>query len=234
MIDAYNFVHLALLAAGGEVKGRTMLQKKVYFMGILCECLDDLGYEPHFYGPFSAEVEGAVDRLRGLGFADQTITNWGFDHKGFERNRYDLKLNKDGRDVAEDKKRNFPELWKKLIHAEGILKSLGRVDYMGLSFAAKTYFMALRKGRPVTPDELCEYAKNFAWKVSNQQISEAIKLLEKMHLAKPAAKPPCERCVATDPDLPKYPAEVRDVLRSVLKLKQQKTASIEEDDILEA
>lgn len=189
MINTYDFVHLALLAAGGEVKGRTMLQKRVYFMGILCNCLEELGYEAHYYGPFSAEVEGAVDRLRGLGFADQTITNWGFDHRGFERNRYDLKLNKDGVEVAKEKKKQHAGIWERMERAEKVLKTLGRVDYMQLSLAAKTYYMARKKGRPVTPDELSEYANSFAWKVTQEQINDAVKLLEKMKLAEHTTKP---------------------------------------------
>jgi len=55
-MNTYDFVHLALYAMGGEIRGKTKLQKTIYFLGRLSNHIDELGYNPHFYGPYSSEV----------------------------------------------------------------------------------------------------------------------------------------------------------------------------------
>jgi uncharacterized protein YwgA len=37
------------------MRGRTLLQKKLYFVSALSR--EDFGYEPHYYGPYSTVVE---------------------------------------------------------------------------------------------------------------------------------------------------------------------------------
>ena len=61
-MDVKDFVQLSLLAMGGQIQGKTNVQKKVYFLGLITDCLDDLGYRAHFYGPYSDEVaDGDLD-----------------------------------------------------------------------------------------------------------------------------------------------------------------------------
>ena len=100
-MDLRDFVALTMLAAGGEVQGKTKLQKLVYFMGVLSEQLDELGYRPHFYGPYSDEVAYAIGQLCGIGVVDQNETEWGYDRRGFEVKRYDYRLNEAGKQYAE-------------------------------------------------------------------------------------------------------------------------------------
>ena len=67
-MSPYDFVHLSFLAVGDEIHGRTKLQKTVYFLGVLSNKLSELGYRPHFYGPYSDAVASSVNRLKSLGF----------------------------------------------------------------------------------------------------------------------------------------------------------------------
>ncbi len=76
-MNTYDFVHLTLAAMGGEIQGRTKLQKTVYFLGVITDSLDGLGYRPHFYGPYSFEVADAIDQLKSLGFVDQNVATAG-------------------------------------------------------------------------------------------------------------------------------------------------------------
>ena len=64
-MNTYNFVHLTLHALGGQVRGKTKLQKMVYFAGILTGAIEELGYRPHYYGPYSSEVTDAMGRFAG-------------------------------------------------------------------------------------------------------------------------------------------------------------------------
>ena len=181
-MDLRDFVALTLLAAGGEIQGNTKLQKLVYFMGVLTEQLDELGYRAHFYGPYSDAVAYAVGQLRSIGAVDQNETEWGYDRRGFEVKRYDYRLNVPGRKYAEGLVKRNRELWDKIRHAIEVYNRSGDLDYMALSIAAKTYFMlGQRKGKS-RMQELAGLAPRFGWSVSPEQIKDAAAYLEKLGL----------------------------------------------------
>src|ERR1039458_3843717 len=103
-MNTYDFVHLVLYASGGNIQGRTKLQKTVYFVGALTGSLPNLGYRAHYYGPFSGEVVAAVKELQGLGFLQQSsATSGSVDPDGFEVARYDYSLTPEGRQIAQEK-----------------------------------------------------------------------------------------------------------------------------------
>jgi len=150
-MDTYDFVHLSLHALGGQVSGRTKLQKLMYFAGILTEMIPELGYRPHYYGPYSAEVAGAVDRVRGLGFVDLNMTRaTAVDPLGFEVARSDFTLNDEGKRMVEAKARHDPKMWSKIQTAVARLKNASTADYVHLSIAAKIFFMLGEKKETIS------------------------------------------------------------------------------------
>ncbi len=184
-MNTYDFVHLALHAMGGEIAGKTKLQKTVYFLGVMTECLEELGYGAHYYGPYSAEVAEGADRLVALGFVDVSVSGaWGVDARGFEVARYDYKLNEEGKRVAEQKKLRFPNVWKSIESAAEKLRTGGDRHYMNLSLAAKIHFMLGKKEGEATLDELCELAEDFGWSVSQDQADEAATFLKSLGLVR--------------------------------------------------
>lgn len=185
-MNSYDFVHLTLAVMDGELKGRTKLQKTVYFLGVMTDSLGDLGYRAHFYGPYSDDVADAVDQLKSLGFVDQNVASGGaFDASGFEVARYDYALTAQGKAVAEQKKQQYPQEFKKMRDAAAILKKAKSEDYVQLSVAAKTYFMlGERKGNASSLDDLAHVAGKFGWSVTNEQVKEAAQYLKKLGLMK--------------------------------------------------
>lgn len=182
-MNPVDFVHLALLAVGGEIKGSTKLQKTIYFLGVLTDKLDDLGYRPHFYGPYSEVVADAVDQLKSLGFVDREVRGGvGVDERGFEVCRFDHRLTPDGRAVAEGDRRRHQDLWIKLENAGELLKRAPNIDYVKLSVAAKTYFMLGERRGNANLEELTNLAKKFGWSVTPQEVREAARYLEKLNL----------------------------------------------------
>lgn len=187
-MNTYDFVHLSLLAMGGSIRGKTKLQKTMYFLGKLSGCMDELGYRPHYYGPYSPDIAEAADRLRSLGFLNQTVSTGGWvDSHGFEVARYDFSLNEDGCRVAKAKARRESKLWKKLTQAADTLKKAGDVDYVELSIAAKTDFMLRKKGKAKI-DELVKLAGAFGWTVKKPEVAKAAKFLESLDLVEIAAQ----------------------------------------------
>jgi uncharacterized protein len=183
MMEAYDFVQLTLLAMGGEIKGKTKLQKTVYFLGLMTGCLEDLGYRPHFYGPYSNDVADAMSRLKTIGAVDQNVRGGGaVDKSGFEVCRYDFSLNDEGKELASETTSHNSELWKKLAAAAEAFKKVGDLDYMELSVAAKTYFMLGEKKGRATQAELAHLARRFGWEVTPDQIREALRYLGNLGL----------------------------------------------------
>jgi uncharacterized protein YwgA len=184
-MNAYDFVHLALYALGDEVRGKTKLQKTIYFLGILSGSKDDLGFRPHFYGPYSAEVSDAVAHLRSLGFVDQNVSSWGSkDEAGFEVARYDFRLNDEGRSAADTKARKYPDELRRLRDAVEKFERMKDQDYEKLSIAAKTYFMLGEKRGKAGKEELARLAQKFGWSVNPDQVSEAARFLESLGLVR--------------------------------------------------
>ncbi|MCK6457692.1 MAG: hypothetical protein L6Q92_14325 [Phycisphaerae bacterium] len=178
-----DFVHLTLLALGGKISGKTNLQKKVYFLGLLTGKLEELGYRPHYYGPYSESVATAVEDLKTVGFVDQNVTStFGIDDMGFERRRYDYTLTPDGLQLAKAKKNELPEDWNKLEEAVRVLNRAGERDYMKLSIAAKTYFLLGQEKKATTQDELARLAPRFGWRVSREEIVQAAEYLKALGL----------------------------------------------------
>ncbi|MGB2988124.1 MAG: hypothetical protein WBE26_19830 [Phycisphaerae bacterium] len=181
-MNAYDFVHLAFLAVGGEIRGKTRLQKTIYFLGVLTKSVDELGFHAHYYGPYSEEVADAMGRLTVLGFVDQNVVGGGAVNEfGFEVARYDYRLNEDGRAIAEWKAKQHPDEMQKLRDAAEKLKWAGDLDYMKLSVAAKTYFMLETKER-ATMAELTKQARRFGWRVSEDEVRKAGEYLSQLGL----------------------------------------------------
>lgn len=180
----YDFVHLTLLAVGGEIRGRTKLQKTVYFLGILTKSLDELGYRPHYYGPYSDAVASAVNRLKALGFVQQSSLHTGtLSDAGFEIARHDFKLTDEGEKIAREKADSNPEAWRTLHDAAARFKQAGDVDYMKMAVAAKTFFVLSEKGKPATVAELSESAKALAWNMQPAEVLDSVKFLQSLGLA---------------------------------------------------
>jgi uncharacterized protein YwgA len=186
-MSAYDFVHLALLSLKGEVRGSTKLQKTMYFLGVLTGTLDELGYRPHYYGPYSDTVAAAINRLKALGFVQESSLHTGaVNEDGFEITRKDFSLTDQGRTIAQQKADQNPSVWKKIEQAVNRFKTAGEIDYMKMSVAAKTYFILSNKGKPATAMELAESAKSLGWNPKPVEISESIGFLKGLGLLKAA------------------------------------------------
>jgi uncharacterized protein YwgA len=184
-MSPYDFVHLSLHAMGGEIRGKTKLQKTIYFLGLFSNMVDDLGYRAHYYGPYSADVAGAAQQLRALGFAVQTACGVGsVDSAGFEVARHDLCLTEEGTRMAKAKAAQNPQEWARISNAAKKLQAAKELDYMKLSIAAKTYFMMDRKKQAVPLGDLVPVAQQFGWSVTTEQIQEAAQFLEAVGLVK--------------------------------------------------
>jgi uncharacterized protein YwgA len=179
-----DVVLLAYKAFGGTMHGRTILQKRVYFLSV---CLrEDLGYEAHYYGPYSGEVATANAEMKSLGFLVEFPLGYGVDRRGFEMARYDCKLTEAGSRLAEKKSAANPQLWERIEGASKIIIDAGNLNYMELSIAAKVYYILIHLKRKATLADISEMLPRFGWSVSKEELQKAALFLEKTGLVKHA------------------------------------------------
>jgi uncharacterized protein len=189
IMTTYDFVHLVIHASGGNIQGRTKLQKIIYFVGALTGSLDELGYRPHYYGPYSAEVSGAVQELRDLKFLAQTESGvYAIDGQGFEIVRYDYVLTEEGKEVAEEKKAKYPSEWTAILKAVEKVNSANVQDYVRLAIASKAFLLTKQAGKVLSPDALRAKTSEKGWGVTPEQYKEALKFLDDVGLNPIAAK----------------------------------------------
>jgi hypothetical protein len=173
-MTAYDFLHLTFLAVGGEIRGRTKVQKTVYFLGVLSDFL-----------PYSDAISEALIILKAREFLAESVHSAGaIGSRGFEIARHDFRLTEEGRKIAEQKAKANPVVWRKMQDVAARFKKAGDTDYMRMSVASKTYFMLQKAGKPASPKQLSESAKELGWEATAEDIKESISFLEKLGLVK--------------------------------------------------
>jgi uncharacterized protein YwgA len=178
---------LAYDAFGGKICGKTKLQKKLYFISIMLRW--DLGYGPHYYGPYSADVANSNQELKSLGYVTESIASAGaYNDQGFEVTRHDFTLTEDARTILDAKKRRNADAWTQIESAAARLTAAGDLSYLELSVAAKAYFLLNENGSPARTDELVNMARKFGWSVTEQEVTKAVEFLKRLDLAT-AAQP---------------------------------------------
>ena len=62
-MNSTDFLLSVIAAFGGRVDGRTLLQKRAYFVSLLSDIDPGLNFDAHYYGPYSATVDNTLGRL---------------------------------------------------------------------------------------------------------------------------------------------------------------------------
>lgn len=181
-----DFVLQTIAAFNEKIEGKTLLQKRVYFVGVLTNSLPRLGYRAHFYGPYSGAVDVAVGRLCTLDFVSQKVENIPVSNNGLEVKRHSFYLTLDGKEIAVSKKDS--EAGLNLSHAikaaSARISEAGDLNTFAISIAAKTHFLLQERGGEGYTTEVAEMAKNFNWNITPSQVEEAAKFLAKLELVK--------------------------------------------------
>ena len=61
--------------ASKAVQGRTLLQKRIYFLSVLAN--EDFGFRPHYYGPYSSHVSTSLSALVEADLVEETRIGYG-------------------------------------------------------------------------------------------------------------------------------------------------------------
>ena len=174
---------LILLVIGSEnnksLQGRTTLQKKLYFLSVLKEI--DLGFGPHYYGPYSSWVAENLDILVSARFLKEVTETFPTERNIFgEIRRHTYSLTPDGDTVMEEIKKEAGYTdWKQALDKLNRQESAN--DFNTLSIAAKVYYIVNRQGKTTT-EQIQEIAKEYDWDIDDSQIENVRSFLEDLSL----------------------------------------------------
>ena len=184
-MDIDDLVLAVVEASGGEIKGRTLLQKLGYFISEIMDL--DAGYEPHYYGPYSEAVASVIHSQVSRGLLEETMSlAGGFVGHDFARKLYRYKLVERGRKALEWRKEQ-PGAKEEFQRAKGIVGKImkDKPSYEVLSWAATLYLVLLQQGgspprgaaRPLA-------AGNFNWQMNEDEMQAGLDLLTNVGLVK--------------------------------------------------
>lgn len=167
----------------GEVEGKTLLQKVVYFLN------EKLGlgirFIPYYYGPYSKEVADALEELKSMGMIEEQVESYSdrWLHL-FESRLFRYIINKFGFKFAELVEERHRAEAKKIKDVIEEINTIFQNNAKLLSIAGKMFIILRKKGKPMTPQDILEEAKVLNWEISEEEAQESINLLEKMKLIK--------------------------------------------------
>ena len=167
---------------GKSLQGRTILQKKLYFLSVLLKD-DSVGFGPHYYGPYSSPVAENLDILVNARFLKEVTETFPTDENIFgEIRRHTYSLTSDGKDVmGEIQKDDGYADWKHAL--ERLNKQPLARDFNTLSIAAKVYYIVNRQKRATT-EQIQRVAKEYGWNIDDSQIKKVRSFLKALSLVR--------------------------------------------------
>lgn len=171
---------LATMCSDKEgVKGRTLLQKKMYFLALLVG--ENYRFSPYYYGPYSSIVADRLGALCEAALISEEAENYPdhFNSVG-ELRRFDYRLTKAGEEVADRRSKSLETYKKQLsrINAHPVAH-----EAKLLSTAAKVHFI-VSEHRRLTVGEIRTKANVLGWNLQPEQIDKVVDFLEHLGLAK--------------------------------------------------
>lgn len=180
-MNSAQFIIAMLHALGGSTSGRTLLQKRAFFVALLSGVDPGLDFDAHYYGPYSSTVDNTVTQLKNLGLLQEETNDFGIISGGFEMRRYDYRLTEQGEQIAE--KLSERTEFKEILRGVESIKNAGDPNYVELSVAAKAYFIISRQNRSLTVSEITKEAAKYNWNIGEQSLKKAVEFLKEVGVA---------------------------------------------------
>jgi hypothetical protein len=169
---------IALLDAEQEpIDGRTTIQKLAYFASV--KTGSDVGFHPHYYGPYSPQVATQLEDLVGSDF----IVEIGR-HTIRDRIMYSYCLTEDGKIVARNVMKKYPEEYSTVKQITSKCRKIAHNNISILSWAAKVHYILSQTNKPMTYNEAVELGRRYGWKPPATEMESAIDLLLSLGLIK--------------------------------------------------
>lgn len=181
-IAARHLVLWVIAAVEAKPNGKTYLQKMCFFVGQILGV--DLGHRAHYYGPYSDQVSAEIGFLNANGYVFESRNHSGMaDNRGWEVTRCDYQLTDRGTQGVQWLDAKYPADAKRVREAVERVLAAGDLNYIGLSFAAKTFWILSREGQPITFERIADKASHLRWTVGTENVKSASDFLQRLNLA---------------------------------------------------
>ncbi len=185
-ISAPYLVLSVVEANGGLLEGRTKIQKLAYFLSRDGEY--DVDFGPHYYGPYSPDVDNALQTLVSFGLLEETSRTPNLletDKIVFEPKFYRYSLTKKGREALYKKyPGDDPELARIRNQVADMKKTMKGLHTKTLSAAAKIHFILTTLNHKATYEEISKKAEELGWSLRPEEVAAVADLLVDMGFAK--------------------------------------------------
>lgn len=173
-----NELIITILGTGPNIiDGRTTIQKLAYFSSLKTGI--DMGYRPHYYGPYSSLVASYLEDLVALDFVIEKGRRTVRD-----RTMYSYTLNEDGSALVKKIERKYPDEYSVIKDVVTKCDKIVHNNVYVLSWAAKVHYVLAQTKKSMTYDDAIAVSKLFGWKLSEKQVESAVKLLLALRLIK--------------------------------------------------
>lgn len=176
---------LSVVAAGSGRPdlGRTSLQKATFFTGIMLH--RDLGHSAYYYGPYSAAVEADTEALVASALVDEASRNLGVNKRGYPITQYQYTLTESGAERVAQLRSKYPSEVEAIEGLVGrLLDVVGSLDQNTLAAAAKTLYIAIEQGKPVTPDDIAKLAQDYGWQLTARRVADVAAMLQDLRFVR--------------------------------------------------
>jgi len=166
----------------GEVEGRTLLQKMIYFLN---EKLDlGIPFVPYYYGPYSEKITNALESLKNVGMIEEKIETYSQKMSRtvfFEPCLYKYIFNDFGFKFAELTEKKHKQKADEIKKTIDEIKSAFHNDVKLLSVAGKMLTILRLKNKPMRPQNILKEAKALNWNISKKEVKEVINSLKEIN-----------------------------------------------------
>lgn len=162
---------------------RTVIQKLSYFLEV--SNIIDVEFRPHYYGPYSDDVQEMLSSLVGLKFVEENAERYDIPSAQWRGKKYTYKIAGDGKIVLKMPENN-PEYDK----IREIIEKCQKISDLNLDIlaaASKIHYVLKREKREMDKVQILEEAKKLGWDLNNQGIEKAADLLIGLNLARRSA-----------------------------------------------
>ncbi|NLM29590.1 MAG: hypothetical protein GX216_04050 [Methanomicrobiales archaeon] len=182
-MDEFDGVLAMLNAAGGRIPGRTTIQKLGYF-ATLPDAIR-AHYRPHYYGPYSADIAGAIQTLISYGFIEERLETSVAPESAAtpDWKRYTYSLTTDGERLVQRLEKEHASEFREIEEIVSICRDTANLDSKTLSWAAKIHYIQALEKKDMSHSEIRETARTLNWDLTEDQIERGVNLLKNLQIS---------------------------------------------------
>ena len=181
-MNVTDFVLSLIDAFNGHVEGRSLLQRRAYFVSVLAGIDSEVGFVTHYNGPYSPTVDNSVTRLKFLGLLAQSEIKPPVTSPGVEIKLYEYRLTAEGVKAAAAVKQSQDT--GRIANACQAIFKAENPDQLTLSIAAKAHFTLKKRGQETSPSDIVREVQKYNSTTNKTTLDAAVRFLDKAKLVR--------------------------------------------------